>query len=137
MSAALANDGFLPSAAPDQEGCDEVARMPNPTGSAVTHEQIIGALGRVEGLIEAESEARRDFRDAFVSRLETVEKRTADIAADVHVIKHRLNEAKPQGAVAAIAQLFERQPLLSVVFAVVILALGSGGVISIWEAVSK
>jgi len=137
LSAALANDGFLPSAATDLEGCDEVARMPNPAGSAVSHEQIIGALGRVEGLVEAESEARREFRDTFLRRLETVETRTGAIALDVQRLIHQQGESKAPGAIAAIAQLFERQPLLSVVFAVVILALGSGGVISIWEAVSK
>ena len=105
--------------------------------SAVTHEQIIGALGRVEGLIEAEATARREFRDTFQHRLESVEEKTGEIAGDVQLIKHRLGDARPTGAIASIAHLFERQPLLSVGFAAVVLGLGSGGVISIWEAVTR
>lgn len=134
MSAVLHDDVTL--ASPDSEGCDEVARMPGQIGTTVTHEQIIGALGRVEGLIEAESEARRDFRDTFLRRLETVETRTGDMALDLHRIEHKI-DSRPSGGIAAIAQLFERQPLLSVVFAVVVLGLGSGGVISIYEAFAR
>lgn len=118
--------------------CPEVSRMPNSQrGGSVTHEQILSALGRVEGLVEAEAEARRDFRDSFVRRLENLESRTGIIASEVQKLAHNQEITRTPGAIAAIAQLFERQPLLSVVFAVVILALGSGGVISIWEAVSK
>lgn len=136
MAAALADDVVL--ASPDLQGCDEVARLPNgQLGTTVTHEQIIGALGRVEGLIEAESDARREFRDTFLRRLETVEQRTGSISLDLQRIEHKITDPRPPGAVASVAQLFERQPLLSVVFAVVILGLGSGGVISIYEAFAK
>jgi len=137
MSAVLRDDVGMASP-PESEGCDEVARLPNgQPGGTVTHEQIIGALGRVEGLIEAETEARRDFRDNFLRRLETVEEKTGDIALNLNRIEHKLDNSRPTGGIAAIAQLFERQPLLSVVFAVVVLGLGSGGVISIYEALTR
>ena len=135
MAAALADDVVL--ASPELQGCSDVARLPNGQfANVVTHEQIIGALGRVEGLLEAEIQARRDFRDTVSERFDGLEKRISTVAVEVQKVSHRQDD-KPAGAVAAIAQLFERQPLLSVVFAVVILGLGSGGVISIYEAFAK
>lgn len=133
MAALPSNDGFSPSLHDDG---DDVAKMPNGFGS-VTHEQIIGALGRVEGLIEAESESRKEFRETFLRRLETVEQRTGAIAIDVQRIEHKLETRKPAGSVAAIVQLFERQPLLAVIIGAVVLGLGSGGIISIWESLTK
>lgn len=108
----------------------------HPIGS-VTHDQIIGAIGRLEGLIEAEGDARREFRETFLDRLKTVEQRTGAIAVDIQRIEHKLSMPEHPGAIVAIVKLFERQPLLSVVIGVVVLALGSGGVISIWEAITK
>jgi hypothetical protein len=135
MAAALADDVVL--ASPDLQGCDEVARLPNgQLGTTVTHEQIIGALGRVEGLLEAEIQARRDFRDSVADNFQALDRRVGAISIELQQVSHRQAE-RPAGAIAAIAQLFERQPLLSVVFAVVILGLGSGGVISIYEAFAK
>ncbi len=135
MSAVLRDDVTLTSP-PYPEGCDEVARLPNGQPGGVTHEQIIGALGRVEGLLEAEIQARRDFRDVVADRFDGIDKRIGDVAVEVQRVAHRQDD-RPSGAIAAIAQLFERQPLLSVVFAGLVLALGSGGIISIYEALTR
>lgn len=130
MSAAL-HDGFSPSPSTEDQ---EVARLPV---SAITHEQIIGALGRVEGLIEAESIARQEFRSTFTTRLESIERRTGEVALELQKMQTRMDHPQQVGAVQSIVGMFERQPLLAVVISGLILALGSGGVISIWEAVAK
>ncbi len=70
--------------------------------------------------------------------LEVVAKAVAEVAGKVDTLigLHKAQD-RSVGAIEAVARLFERQPLLSVVFAVVVIALGSGGIISIVEAVSK
>lgn len=129
MSAAL-SDGLLPATCPEEQ----VARFPGNEG--VTHENIIGALGRVEGLIEAEATARQEFRASFVTRLESIEKRTGEVALELQRMQMRMEHPAQIGAVQSIAELLKSQPLLSVVFAVIVLALGSGGMIAIVDAVA-
>lgn len=104
----------------------------------ITHEQIISAIGRIEGLIEAEGEARREFRASFSSRLEAIERSQGQTALEIQKLQHRLEPAhQPTGIAYAVIALFERQPLLGVIVAGVILGLGSGGVVAIWEALAK
>jgi hypothetical protein len=137
MSAAL-DDGYLPLrfAAPDFEGEPEVARLTNQ--QQITHEQIIGAIGRLEGLVEAEAEARREFRNDIGSRFQSLDQRIGNLGLEVQQFRMQTaNQARPDGVIHAVLLLFERQPLLAVVIAGTLLALGSGGVVAIWEAFQK
>lgn len=133
MSAAVDHDAISPSPA-YHEDADAMVRIPQTT---VTHEQIIGALGRVEGLIEAESLARLEFRETFTRRLEKIEERTGTVAVEVQRLAHHVETAKvggEKGVAHALIRLFEHQPILGLAVAGVVIALGSSGVIQIYEA---
>ena len=138
MSAAL-DDGYLPPAlaAADCEGEPEVPRLTQQ--QQITHEQIIGAIGRLEGLVEAEAEARREFRADLGQRFLVIDQRIGNVGLEVQQLRHQMGspQARPEGVIHAVLLLFERQPLLAVVIAGTLLALGSGGVVAIWEAFQK
>lgn len=102
----------------------------------VTHEQIYSRLGHLEGLLESEGEARRNFRSDFKERLEAIEGKLGETTQAVW----KLQRDSPQaggGLAHAVIRLFERQPFLGLIAAVVLLGLGSGGVVTIWEAFTK
>lgn len=105
----------------------------------VTHEQIISALARVEEKVAAESLARREFRADFLARLDNIEDGIGDIRERVAKVESATD--KRHNPVVTlfdrVITLFERQPLLGVVVAVIVLGLGSGGVVALWEAVTR
>lgn len=103
-------------------------------GPQITHEQIYSRLGRMEGLIEAEGEARKEFRGAFQHRLEGIEDKVMDVTLEVKKLQHTAEEPAPQGIAHALIRMFERQPFLGLIAAGVILGLGSGGVVAVWKA---
>jgi len=86
--------------------------------------------------MEAEAESRKNFRSDFKERLEAIEHKLAETTQAVFQMQRDTPNAGG-GLAHAIVRLFERQPFLGLITAVVILGLGSGGIVTLWEAFSK
>lgn len=104
-------------------------------GPQVTHEQIYSRLGKLEGLVEAEGDARKEFRSAFQHRLEGIEEKVTEVVGAVRKLEDAaLLPVQEKGVAHAVIRLLDRQPILGLVLAAVILGLGSSGLIAMWEA---
>lgn len=137
MSAAL-HDGFSPSPSTEDQ---EVARLPV---SAITHEQINAELHELRGAVKARQEGDESRWTEVQSRLKAVEGMCSALAGDLKAMRATVETLKPAGIAQAIASvalgvigLFERLALELVIFGLVLLVWGAGGVAEVWQAIGK
>lgn len=142
MSAAVDHDAISPSPAWEQ-GDEEVAGMSNGR-QQITHEQINAELHELRGAVKARQEGDESRWTEVQSRLKAVEGMCSALSGDLKGVRATVETLKPAGVAQAIASvalgvigLFERQPLALVIFGLVLLVWGAGGVAEVWQAIGK
>ena len=139
MSAAVDHDANTPSPAWEQ-GDEEVAGMSNGR-QQITHEQIIGELGELRGIVATARNGDAEWRSSMERRVGAIEASVSQIAGDQRAMRATVETLKPAGAAAAAASviqsvtgLLERSPLAVLVGGAVLIVWGAGGVAQVWHA---
>lgn len=113
-------------------------------GRQITHEQINAELHELRGAVKARQEGDESRWTEVQSRLKAVEGMCSELAGDLKAMRATIETLRPAGIAQAVASvalgvigLFERQPLALVVFGVVLVVWGAGGVAEVWQAIGR